>query len=84
MCVVKCPDLSYGDITTRYCVRYCPPGWYAYDIDNICVDFCPTPYFGDNSTWRCVTVCPVGQNLFGSTYNNTCVFQCPNGTYASE
>jgi hypothetical protein len=24
VCVKVCPNLSYGDITTRYCVAYCP------------------------------------------------------------
>ena len=33
---------------------------------------------------ECVLECPRVQNLFGETFNNTCVSICPDTTWASD
>ncbi len=76
------------------CFSICPPGTYILESNcvscssnciqcsNLLCDICDIGYFIDNNrACQLSTVtCPSNQNIF----QNTCVTNCPNGTYLSD
>jgi hypothetical protein len=93
-CVDVCPYGFYAfkhptDDTIRECVRMCPmvgtTYYYAEDTTRMCVTDCPLLYgetYADKIDFKCTKVCSRGQFKDNSTA--TCVYRCPNGTYANN
>lgn len=93
-CVDVCPYGFYAfkhptDNTIRTCVRMCPmvgtTYYYAEDSTRMCVTDCPLLYEGtyaDKIDFKCTQVC--SREQFKDNSTATCVYRCPNGTYANN
>jgi hypothetical protein len=82
-CVTYCPDGTYADTNTGYCVTNCTTR-YSYDGDNTCVSTCPSPYFKDPTTFKCVFDCPNFPTAYFQIIQGTnryCDTVCPNGQF---
>jgi|688.fasta_scaffold1321946_1 hypothetical protein len=48
VCVINCPNNTFGDDLSRTCVKDCPtsPVYFAYNVTNRCLKDCIFPFFG--------------------------------------
>ena len=80
-CVMICPNLTYADTTSGYCVSNCSSR-YSSDDSNTCVSLCPSPYFKDPTTFKCVFDCPHSPETYFQVVEGTnryCHPSCPSG-----
>lgn len=84
-CVKRCPGLTYGDNSTRFCLAVCffrvivkgvMTTTYADNSTNYCVNICPQNSWADNITITCVSICSLGTFADNSTWK--CVAMCPS------
>lgn len=68
--IIACPNGSYTDPYTRYCVSACYGNLPIYDdTRNMCVDICPKSAFLYNN--HCIAICP--SPFFGDPSLSMCV-----------
>ena len=94
-CLQYCPTGSFADENNRRCMDVCTGMQYAHTVplsnpeENVCMYVCPEDFWGywgiddiDNITLvkECRPDCPEG--YFAENTTNTCVRECPDGSYA--
>ncbi|CAD8048323.1 unnamed protein product [Paramecium sonneborni] len=86
ICILQCPDGFYG--STNFICEQCPfqclqcssqnkceqckIGYFLFQ--NFCLEICPYNTFSNSLTNQCSNICPPKTY----TYQNECLFQCPN------
>lgn len=81
MCVLSCPNNTYGHPLTFWCVDFCYGDYFADPELNQCVTVCSPGLFADRgSSNKCVTRCnQTGGYPFRDSDLRQCVSVCSNG-----
>lgn len=73
----------FAQDSTKECVLFCEPNFYAYSVNRTCLSACPSPYFKDSSSGSCVLECPIHTQTYADSVLRECTPACVNHTINS-